>query len=293
MVKYTYDAWGHHGVEVLDSSLETLANINPFRYRSYYYDAETELYFLKTRYYDPEIGRFMTIDGIEYLDPETINGLNLYAYCGNNPVMNVDPNGTFWLTTILVGMLIGSVIGGAASAGVTAIQGGTGKEIFASFVGGAITGGVLGLAATTGGALAVGVINATTLSVSLALVGTTMISFIGGVGAYAAERGIKGEKIDIQEMLTEGAITSVQSLFNFGVGALMGAAGFWDSLSPGNTMFDSIKASRQIYIQELGYKGLGVISHAFAGFLHQNISSILIRTFYKQVFSLPWNFIKP
>ena len=40
----------------------------------------------------------MTIDGIEYLDPDTINGLNLYAYCGNNPVMNVDPNGTSWWT---------------------------------------------------------------------------------------------------------------------------------------------------------------------------------------------------
>ena len=64
--------------------------------RGYYFDTETKLYFLKTRYYDPEVGRFMTIDGIEYLDPETINGLNLYAYCGNNPVMNVDTNGSSW-----------------------------------------------------------------------------------------------------------------------------------------------------------------------------------------------------
>ena len=52
------------------------------------------VYYLQTRYYDPEIGRFVTIDGIEYLDPEIINGLNLYAYCGNNSVMNVDPTGT-------------------------------------------------------------------------------------------------------------------------------------------------------------------------------------------------------
>ena len=60
--------------------------MNPIRYRSYYYDAETKLYYLKSRYYDPELGRFMTIDDISYLDPDTINGLNLYAYCGNNPV---------------------------------------------------------------------------------------------------------------------------------------------------------------------------------------------------------------
>jgi uncharacterized protein RhaS with RHS repeats len=48
------------------------------------------LYFLQTRYYDPEIGRFITIDDISYLAPDTINGLNLYAYCGNNPVMYID-----------------------------------------------------------------------------------------------------------------------------------------------------------------------------------------------------------
>ena len=127
MVKYVYDAWGNHGVEVLDSSCETLANINPFRYRGYYYDTETELYFLKTRYYDPEIGRFMTIDGIEYLDPETINGLNLYAYCGNNPVMRVDPNGNAWWHWLLgavavVGLAIATIVSaGGVGAGLLAI----------------------------------------------------------------------------------------------------------------------------------------------------------------------------
>ena len=63
--------------------------------RGYYYDTETELYFLKTRYYDPEIGRFISADSIEYADPEHVNGLNLYAYCNNNPIMNVDPSGCF------------------------------------------------------------------------------------------------------------------------------------------------------------------------------------------------------
>ena len=51
---------------------------------------------MQTRYYDPEIGRFISQDSIEYADPETINGLNLYAYCGNNPVMAIDPNGCSW-----------------------------------------------------------------------------------------------------------------------------------------------------------------------------------------------------
>ncbi|MCH5351484.1 MAG: hypothetical protein J1F39_05915 [Clostridiales bacterium] len=55
---------------------------------------ETDLSYLQTRYNDPEVGRFISQDDVSYLDPEHINGLNLYAYCGNNPVMTVDYNGT-------------------------------------------------------------------------------------------------------------------------------------------------------------------------------------------------------
>ena len=56
---------------------------------------ETGLYYPQSRYYDPEIGRFVTIDDIAYLAPDTVNGLNLYAYCGNNPVMGYDFNGNW------------------------------------------------------------------------------------------------------------------------------------------------------------------------------------------------------
>ena len=111
MVKYNYDAWGNckvlnaNGVEITDSN--NIGILNPFRYRSYYYDTETKLYFLKTRYYDPEVGRFITIDDLSYLDPDSINGLNLYAYCKNNPVMYVDQNGCApkWLTWVAIGAI--------------------------------------------------------------------------------------------------------------------------------------------------------------------------------------------
>ncbi|MCH5148150.1 MAG: hypothetical protein J1G05_02135 [Clostridiales bacterium] len=93
VVEYRYDAWGNHSIIAEDKYLP-LANANPFRYRSYYYDTETGLYYLKTRYYDPEVGRFINIDSIQYADPEIINGLNLYAYCGNNPIIYKDENGT-------------------------------------------------------------------------------------------------------------------------------------------------------------------------------------------------------
>ncbi len=94
VVEYYYDAWGNHKW----TGDETLAKRNPFRYRGYYYDEETGLYFLKSRYYDPKIGRFINIDSVCYIAPELLNGLNLYAYCLNNPVMYVDPYGTFLIS---------------------------------------------------------------------------------------------------------------------------------------------------------------------------------------------------
>ena len=99
VARYEYDAWGNckvlnpNGTE--NTSATFAGNINPIRYRSYYYDSDIGLYYLQTRYYDPETGRFINLDQIEYIDPEQLNGLNLYAYCLNNPVMGYDPDGTF------------------------------------------------------------------------------------------------------------------------------------------------------------------------------------------------------
>ena len=107
VVQYVYDAWGNHkvlnadGTEVAPTEMH-IGNINPFRYRGYYYDIYTGLYYLKSRYYDPQTGRFINMDGVEYADPPFLNGLNLYAYCNNNPVMYVDPNGNFAITISLV-----------------------------------------------------------------------------------------------------------------------------------------------------------------------------------------------
>ena len=83
-----------NGNDLTDAS--HIGNRNPFRYRGYYYDAETGLYYLQTRYYDPETGRFLNMDDLSYADPQTIHGLNLYAYCANDPVNFVDPYGTDW-----------------------------------------------------------------------------------------------------------------------------------------------------------------------------------------------------
>ena len=90
---------------------------NPFRYRSYYYDFETNLYYLNSRYYDPEIGRFINADDITTLDVTQIvlNGLNLYAYCLDNPVNEVDENGYFLLWLFITAIIVGAVISAGTS----------------------------------------------------------------------------------------------------------------------------------------------------------------------------------
>ena len=101
---YVYDAWGNFTVEIgsdLNSGLDRfiLTDYNPFHYRGYYYDNETGLYYLNSRYYDPEIGRFINADG--YVSTgQGILGNNMYAYCGNNPVNRVDPTGDFWMQVL-------------------------------------------------------------------------------------------------------------------------------------------------------------------------------------------------
>ncbi len=92
--EYAYDAYGNCAVLIDEGGL---ASLNPFRYRGYYFDSETGLYYLNARYYDPRIGRFLSPDGLPYLDPSAAVGMNLYAYCQCDPVNKADPTGHFVL----------------------------------------------------------------------------------------------------------------------------------------------------------------------------------------------------
>jgi RHS repeat-associated protein len=114
--KYEYDAWGNH--TVTEYSEDNIGALNPIRYRGYYYDQETGLYYLKSRYYDPDTGRFINADDPSVLDLTSgeLNGYNLYAYCYNNPVNNVDHSGRFAIIATLllaigVAALVGAVVG--------------------------------------------------------------------------------------------------------------------------------------------------------------------------------------
>ena len=105
--RYEYDAYGRV-VSVTDgngndvsSQPNHIANVNPIRYRGYYYDTETGLYYVSSRYYDPEIGRWINADG--YVSTgQGVLGNNMFAYCGNNPVNRKDPTGQFWITALIV-----------------------------------------------------------------------------------------------------------------------------------------------------------------------------------------------
>ncbi|MBQ9594188.1 MAG: hypothetical protein IJR36_09995, partial [Lachnospiraceae bacterium] len=113
---YSYDAWGK-----VTSVSGTIAQANPLRYRGYYYDEETGFYQLGSRYYDPEIGRFVSADDADVIteDPFEITDKNLFAYCDNNPVLHIDREGEFWDEVTELGKAImrgGIMIAGTAVA---------------------------------------------------------------------------------------------------------------------------------------------------------------------------------
>ena len=158
VAEYAYDAYGKCTV-ILNTA--GIATINPFRYRSYYFDSDLGLYYLQSRYYDPETGRFINADDVSYLDPQSIHGLNLYAYCLNNPVMYVDPTGHVALGLILaIALMVTlSIVGAVAGAIIGKRNNKTGKDLVKSilrglFIGLAVAGAIIALFGVAVGALA-------------------------------------------------------------------------------------------------------------------------------------------
>ena len=155
VVRYAYNAWGavsetEYGSEYDESSFAV--ECNPFRYRGYYYDTETDLYYLNSRYYDPAVGRFLNADGYINANGDLI-GFNMFAYCSNNPVMRVDETGELcsWLKKTIAAVAI--VVAVAAVAAVTVATAGSCTAVAAIAVGaakgaaiGMVVGGATGAA---------------------------------------------------------------------------------------------------------------------------------------------------
>lgn len=139
VVSYSYNAWGDP-VSTEGSMKDTLGAGNPFRYRSYVYDAETDLYYLNSRYYNPTWGRFLNVDGYASTG-QGITGNNMFAYCNDNPVNHVDEDGTFALSSIL----ISAAVSGIVSAIATAVTGGSAEEVLSAALVSALFSGITAL----------------------------------------------------------------------------------------------------------------------------------------------------
>ena len=108
--EYVYSPWG----EVI-SAEGGLAEINPLRYRGYYYDSETGFYYLQSRYYDPENHRFINADSYASTGQGFL-GVNMFAYCNNLPVILHDSNGEFPSLLIVIPIvIIAGLLGGCES----------------------------------------------------------------------------------------------------------------------------------------------------------------------------------
>ena len=251
--EYTYDAWGN--CTVTNSTLYDLAHNNPIRYRGYYYDRETRLYYLNARYYNPEWRRFISPDDTAYLDPQNVNGCNLYAYCNNDPVNYADPSGhesKWWawlisgiaITTgiilsatgvggILGGILIGAGAGSLINGYVNEANGGS---FIAGYIGGAISGALCGTGAGLGGlAFAAATKTAGALCMgylSLGMVASFSGGFLGNLfGTMYTDwhnSGHKSVQLNPSELISASLIMGTLNIFagiGSGISSIVGGIG--------------------------------------------------------------------
>ena len=188
LVKYTYDAWGkvisitdRNGNDINNLKTEKfdpttdetiteydengnvivpvhpyvqLARINPILYRSYYYDKETGWYYLTSRFYSPELCRFINSDNyaLPTVTPTELTDKNLFAYCDNNPITRFDKDGQIWAVAVGIGAAVGAVVGIAGQILSDMVTSALKRELYISnwqtyvgaVVGGAAGGAVLG-----------------------------------------------------------------------------------------------------------------------------------------------------
>jgi RHS repeat-associated protein len=198
VVHYVYDAYG----KIVDIDSEPgyskLAEINPYRYRGYRYDSSTNWYYLNSRYYNPEVGRFINADKVlgqltNYMST------NMYSYSSNNPVNYTDEDGDFW--HLLGGFVVGAAIGATAKIVSNIISGEKWSDGVATA---AIVGGVTGLMTAAGaGSLAIGLV---------AGIGTA-------TGNQIEDCVFKGEEFDLKEYVFDAVVTGVLA----GVGSSYGS----------------------------------------------------------------------
>ena len=198
------DAWGKV-LAVNNYTADNIGDLNPIRYRSYYYDVETGLYYLNSRYYDPEVGRFINADTTDVLENAQydINGLNLYAYCDNNPVAGRDDEGdmSFWKKLAIAAAVVVAV---AVVAAVVCATAGTAAPLCAA--GTVLVGAAKGAAI---GAVVGAATGAATGAVQGAVEGYqetgTLEGTLRGMGRGAMKGAVEGAKDGLISGMVSGA----------------------------------------------------------------------------------------
>ena len=216
VVEYIYDAWGKL-ISITGTLATTLGADNPFRYRGYYYDTETGLYYLTTRYYDPEVCRFISVD-VYMSTGQGVLGGNMWAYCGNNPVNRYEVDGKFW--NIVVGAVLGTVVG-AVTAAIN------GQNVLVGAAAGLVSGTIAGATLGVGLAVAAG---------ASAAIGTGATAVIAGLGFSAAGGAFgsvvgeiinevgNGQELNKDAIIREATLGAIFNTVGFGLGSLSSMA---------------------------------------------------------------------
>ena len=200
VITYTYDAWGNHEPDELNVvGSNAAARYNPFRYRGYYYDTDTGLYYLQSRYYNPNWGRFINAD--RYVSTgKGLLGYNMYAYCNNNPIMYTDETGQLAFPIVAALVIIGfCALVGAVGFGIASIDSGNNAlEVVGDVVAGLGVGAAIGGAAVclTAMGLGLGGMLAPEIARQAIAIGALAIDFFAFV-VVPLETGEQGQGIEL------------------------------------------------------------------------------------------------
>ena len=246
VVKYNCSAYGN--VSVLQDT-NGLAAINPFLYKGYYFDKESGMFYCHTRYYVPEWCRWLNADNIAYIRPDNAQQMNLFAYCGNNPISFWDPEGTKKTNWKAIGKILFSVFVVSALAVAAVLTVGTAAVIFTGAAIGAGVGMATGIAngviqgKETGDYLGAIADNMATNTISGAISGALAGSPVGLAGQIVGNALISGGTYLISNAVNGRESNLTDFAISVGFGALAGRVGGTGALAVDSKLLRSVSVS--------------------------------------------------
>ncbi len=238
VVKYAYTGYGNVTVT---QNTSNLASINPFRWKGYYFDRESGMYYCHTRYYVPEWCRWLNADHPSFLQADSLQGLNLFTYCKNNPVSFTDPSGNF----------VSAIFGGLSALVSGLILGQSAEQIAYNVAVAALTGFLVDVAVASGG-LAVPFI---------AIISIGVINFAADIGTQMLFEDKQIDEVDWGRAAIVGGIAAATSLIGFGIGKALPTKG----TTVMSKMFNMLKDPASWAAGYVYSFGLGIAANIFVG----------------------------